>query len=76
MQVKQGEQGKADHGGDQQRCVIIARILWAKADGQGIFAVSAVTFDIAQIIDVQHRRREQATGGGWQHHDAIESVSL
>ncbi|MNO07173.1 hypothetical protein D3C81_2292660 [compost metagenome] len=56
--------------------MIIARILWAKADGQGIFAVSAVTFDIAQIIDVQHRRREQATGGGWQHHDAIESVSL
>ncbi|MNV68842.1 hypothetical protein D3C71_1617160 [compost metagenome] len=76
MQVKQREQREAGYCADQQRHVVIACILWPKAYRQRIFAVGAVAFDIAQIIDVQHRGGQQAAGRGRQHHDTVERMGL
>ncbi len=56
--------------------MVNARLERPQTHRQGVFAVLAIAVDIAQVVDVEHRRRQQAAGGRRQDQDAVDQVCV
>ena len=76
MQRDQIEQCQADQRADEQEGVIAACIYRTQTHGQRVFTVLAVAVDVAQVIDIQHRRRQQTAGGRRQEQGRYHRMRL
>ena len=59
MQRDQVKQRQAQQRAKQQASVIAASVNRPQAHGEGVFTVFTIAVDIAQIVNIQHRRRQQ-----------------
>ena len=76
MQRQQVEQGQTEQGTHQQAGMVAACIDRTQTDRQRVLTVQAIAVDIPQVVNIEHRCRQHAAGGGWQEQRRNQGMRL